>query len=193
MEIIPIIKIRKRKIENTDIKELINFSSKNSSETPIYILDYDGIEENRPNLCTYQKLQNHFQIWADNGPNDLGDIVDSYMTGVVTIVIRKEFFKNFVPDKVKYISENKVILKLDYEDYFDYDLFIGKLDGYVNFLDREKIESEFKYKELLKKIYPNLYVYENDVKNISFWKKKSVKGIIVDFNDYMRFSDAIPS
>jgi len=194
MEIIPVIKIKDRKIKNTVTEELIEFSTNKSKDIPLYILDYDGIEKNKPNLCTYQKLFNHFKIWTDNGPSNLGDIVDSYMTGVAAIVIRKNFFKKFDPEKVKYISENKVFLKLDINDKnLDFNLNKDFIDGYVNFSDKEKIDLDFKYKDFLKTLFSKLYVYENNIKNLDYWEKKKIKGVLVDFENYLRFLDAIPS
>jgi len=66
MEIIPLINLKRRKI--IEPKHASNLSLKKILERyknkKLYILDYDGLEKNKPNLCLYQKLSKYHEIWA---------------------------------------------------------------------------------------------------------------------------------
>ena len=54
MEIIPLIRMEKRKILDDALSD--NVLEQIDEEQIIYILDMDGIEKDKPNLCTYQRL-----------------------------------------------------------------------------------------------------------------------------------------
>ena len=58
MNIIPLIHINKRKIVNSNFNNLENIKDLLSAyeDDFIYLLDYDGIKKNRPNICLFQKL-----------------------------------------------------------------------------------------------------------------------------------------
>ncbi len=182
MEIIPLIKIKSKKILDYSIKDLI--LNKNFDEKTIYILDYDGINKNKPNLCTYQKLSKHYDIWVDFAPKNIGDVVDSFMTGAKAITIRNRYYKLFYPRKIKEISENNLFLTInDKESVFLSD----EINGYVSFKTREEIESDFKYQTDTKQLSKKLYIYEKNPENKDYWEKKEIKGLLVDFNEYERF------
>lgn len=182
MEIIPLIKIKSKKILDYSIKDLI--LNNNFDEKPIYILDYDGINKNKPNLCTYQKLSKHYDLWVDFAPKNIGDVVDSFMTGAKAITIRNRYYQLFDPRKIKEISENNLFLTInDKESVFLSD----EINGYVSFKTREEIESDFKYQTDTKQISKKLYIYEKNPENKKYWEKKEIKGLLVDFNEYGRF------
>lgn len=182
MEIIPLIKIKSKKILDYSIKDLI--LNKNFDEKTIYILDYDGINKNKPNLCTYQKLSKHYDIWVDFAPKNIGDVVDSFMTGAKAITIRNRYYKLFDPRKIKEISENNLFLTINDKEF----VFLSdEISGYVSFKTREEIESDFKYQTDMKQISKKLYIYEKNPENKDYWEKKEIKGLLVDFNDYERF------
>ena len=52
MKIIPLIRMEKRKILDDALSD--NVLEQIEEEQIIYILDMDGIEKDKPNLCTYQ-------------------------------------------------------------------------------------------------------------------------------------------
>jgi len=186
MEIIPLIKIRNKKILYRDLEDLIDKSKNFTEDKTIFILDYDGIEKNKPNLCTYQKLSRYYDLWVDFAPKDTGDIVDCFMSGAKAAVVRKKYFKLVNAKEIKEISENKIFLNI--EDKSDNPMYNHEgFDGYIVLRSREEIDDDFKYQSNIKNICKNLYVYENNPDNISYWKKDEIKGLLVDFDKYERF------
>jgi len=155
----------------------------------IYILDLDGIEKDKPNLCTYQRIPDSYDLWVDFGPRNLGDVVDATMAGATDITLRKNLCPNlFVPD-IREIIENKIYTIIDFaEDLSSYDA-----DGLVNFNSREKIETNFKYSDLFSRIVlkNKIYSYESDLKNRSYWKRFGVEGLLVDTNKLKEFKNGI--
>jgi len=193
MEIIPCITLKKYKITNQSIS-LENISQYIKEEEILYILDLDGIQRGKPNLCTFQKLSSNYQLWVDYGPRNIGDIVDIFMTGATSITIRRVLYHSLKISDIRDISENKVYLNIDFEDFkinSSYDLFLKEYDGFVNFNNKEELEKDFKFKEHLNKIQKQnkIYCYENDVKNRFFWERFGVTGLLVDINKLKEFKD----
>jgi hypothetical protein len=188
MDIIPLIKMKKRKMLGIlSKKEIFNLISENQM---IYILDLDGIDKDKPNLCTFQKNSSNYSLWVDFGPRTLGDIVDAFMAGVERITIRTELYSKLNITDIRDISENKIFINLDIEknqekkDVFDY----GS-DGIVNLNEKSKIDSNFIYSDYLRQygLKFDLYSYENNPKNINYWKTLGVKTLLVDVERYKDF------
>jgi len=75
MEIIPLIYLKKRKIlaeKEGECLSLNEMSEQINKDEKIYVLDIDGIEKDKPNLCLYPKLSENHKIWVDAGPRVLG-------------------------------------------------------------------------------------------------------------------------
>lgn len=193
MEIIPFITLKKFKITNQSIsyENISNFIKEGEK---LYILDLDGIEKYKPNLCAFQKLSSNFQLWVDCGPRNIGDIVDIFMTGATTITIRKTISSSLNISDIRDISENKVFLNIDFQDYKNYssdDLFLKEYDGFVNFKSREEIEKDTLFGEYINKIkmQNKIYCYENNAKNHFFWERLGIAGLLVDINNLKEFKD----
>jgi len=183
MEIIPLITIENKKSIQKSFSSFKNNAKQ--EEKRLYILDLDGIKKNKPNLCTYQKLSKYYDIWADFAPKDLGDVVDSFMSGVTSIVIRKKDYANFNPSKIKEISNNNIFLTIETEaEVLEYR---KEIEGFINIKKREQIESNFKYKEIINALKENTYTYEDKHENLGYWQKSGVKGLIVDIDKINRF------
>ena len=105
MEIIPLLTMKKRNIQNKNYKEILE---KIGDDQLIYIYDLDGIEKDKPNLCTFQKLSKTHLLWIDSGPRDLGDVVDSFMSGVEAVTLRDDLWKNIFLENIREITENKI-------------------------------------------------------------------------------------
>ena len=196
MDIIPLIKLKKRRIVDypkSFLKEIKDVIDENES---LYILDFDGIEKNKPNLCTVQRLASSYDLWFDFGPKDLGDIVDAIMTGAESITLRKPLWPNIKVSEIKEITENKIFTNIDFEYKGKYDfkdIYKEQLDGFVNFYSRKEIESSFQNSDYFKTISKkkNVFTYESNLKNISYWKGYGVKGIFVDFDKYKEFKNGL--
>ena len=188
MNIIHLIKMQKRKILSAlSEKEIFEKIPENQK---IYILDQDGIDKDKPNLCTYQRISSDYELWVDYGPRNLGDVVDMFMAGAESVTIRPLLWPNLDISDIRDISENRVFINLDIEKvknssgFFDYDS-----DGLVNFYSRDNIESNFKYSDYLRYYGTKnkLYSYENDSKNINYWKMFGVKTLLVDIEKFEEF------
>jgi len=192
MEIIPLIKLNKRKIIDEDESSSDNIFEQIDEEQLLYILDLDGIEKDKPNLCTYQKLSKSYELWIDNGPRNLGDVVDAFMAGATRITIRKDLCLQLDIPSIREITENKIYININLEDqktHVSEDMFYHEIDGLVNFNDREKIRLDFRYSEFLKRfsIKNKIYSYESDPLNVSYWKNYGVEGLLVEIKKLQEF------
>jgi uncharacterized protein related to proFAR isomerase len=190
MEIIPLIKIRNQKILYDKPYEVLDKLKDNKT---VYILDFDGIEKNKPNLCTYQKMSSLYDLWVDFGPRVIGDVVDALMAGAVSITIRKELFPKVSIHDINEISENEIFIKIDMKN--NEVLSFNEIAGLVNFIDKKTIEKDYDYYGLLKQLksYNNkIFSYENDHNNISYWQSLGITGFLVDIDKYEEFKKWIP-
>lgn len=195
MEIIPIITLKNYNITNPLIS-LENISQYVKEEEKIYILDLNGIEKDKPNLCIFQKLSSSYQLWVDCGPRNFGDIVDIFTTGATSVTIRKALFHSINISDIRDVSENKVYLNLDFQNFEKHandDLLTEKYDGIVNFNTKEEIEQNFSLHEYIKKIVKQnkIYFYENDYKNYVFWERLGATGLLVDIDKLKEFKNGI--
>ena len=76
----------------------------------IYVLDIDGIEKDKPNLCLYQDLSKSHVLWVDTGPRVLGDIVDVIMAGATNITIRNNLWRGLDVSSIKEITDRKSVV-----------------------------------------------------------------------------------
>lgn len=188
MEIIPLIYIKNRKIhieKEGNHVSLDDVLEKNIKDREIYFLDMDGIEKNRPNLCLLQKISEKQEIWVDAGPRVLGDIVDLIMAGATRITIRRGLFPIEDIPNIKEVTENMICTAVDLQNEKERTLAFSPLpgvDGLVILSNKNQIEMDFKTDGLLKTLCNKYKVYtaETDEKNIPYWKKMGVAGILLD-------------
>jgi len=195
MEIIPLITLEKRKIidtnqKTTDTKEIDQIKE----DEKIYILDKDGIDNDKPNLCLFQRTSNSYELWIDSRPIELGDIVDSFMTGASAITIRKNLWQKLDLEKIREITENEIFLQIDLQDADEINKNLHvfeKADGFVIFNDKKLIESDSKYASILRKISEmnKTYAYESNPENIYYWQNKGLKGLLVDMKKLGEFKN----
>jgi len=180
MEVVPLITMKHWEI--VDFEEEIK---KLSEEQILYIYDLDGIEKDKPNLCTFQRLSKDLDIWVDSGPRDLGDVVDLFLAGAKAVTIRKNLFPNLDISKIREISENKVYIKIDYKE----NIIVEDPDGFINFEGYEKLQEKFEYSSLLNNYAKrkNVYTYDSEIKNINFWKKQGFERFVVDLDKFEEF------
>jgi uncharacterized protein related to proFAR isomerase len=187
MEILPLIHLKNRKIlDNKDGSELSydELLTQVDTEKEIYILDIDGIENDKPNLCFYQRITEQRKIWADSGPRVLGDVVDAIMAGAKTITIRKNLWPKIDVSSIKEIAESRVFVAIDLKNQELFNTNISMLqdvDGVVLFLDKNQIDRDFTAREILKTMCSkyNTYVTETYGGDLSYWKKLGVHGVLM--------------
>ena len=183
MDLIPLIYMKKRKIyvEKTQSPvTLKEFLKQIEGEKKIYIFDLDGIEKDKPNLCTYQRLSGSYDLWVDFGPRNLGDVVDATMAGATDITLRRNLCPQLYISEIKGITENKIYENIDFAE----GLSFGDADGLVNFNSREEIERNFKHSDFFKRmsLKNKVYSYETDLENRTYWERFGVEGLLVDIN-----------
>ena len=88
MELIPLIKLKKRKVIGFNKSDLKDILKDIKDDEKIYILDFDGIERDKPNFCTFQRISGSYELWVDFGPRNLGDVVDAVMYGYCSLLER---------------------------------------------------------------------------------------------------------
>ena len=170
------------------------FLKKFEEERKIYILDWDGIEKDRPNLCTFQRLSPLYDLWVDFGPRNLGDVVDAFMTGATEITIRIRLCPQLAISDIRKISENKVYANIDFDNINLQninDLFFYDSDGLVNLNSKAKIDQDMRYREYLNglKMKNKLYSYDSNLENRSYWERFGAEGLLVDLNKFEDFKN----
>jgi len=186
MELIPLITLKKRTILDTDQKTTDTKEIKQLKEDEkIYVLDQDGIEKDKPNLCLFQNISSKYGLWIDSRPIDLGDVVDSFMAGAASITIRKNLWDKLDIKEIREITENNVFFEIDIKDadqMHEKDYILDQADGFVIFNDKDFIDSDNKYSVFLKSICGKnkTYAYESKPENINYWKNKGAHGLLID-------------
>jgi len=194
MEIIPLINLKKGKMVEPKYSETISLNEllEQFKDDKLYILDHDGMEKNKPNLCLYQKLSKHHELWVDAGPQVLGDVVDSVIAGASSIIIRGNLWQDADISSIREISENKIYAEVTLEKYDNQGAItslVHNVDGLVVFDKKNQIEGDFKSAERLKGICKRYetYAYGLKKKNASYWKKLGVTGLLIDIEKAEEF------
>jgi len=187
MEIIPLLPLEKR-IGSNEQSDLLKDLSNIGAYKTIYILDYQGINKDKPNLCVFQRLSRDFDLWIDSGPRNLGDVVDLFLAGATAVTLRKKLWPNINIPAIREISENSVFMNIEKENIEEIAFYA--VDGLINFNSREDIEKDYKFNQLIKQasLKNKLYSYEEDAENISYWKSHSIEKLLVDLNKIKEFN-----
>jgi len=195
MKIVPLIYFQKRKIyaekdgEVLSLKELLTYVDKDAD---VYVFDKDGVEGDKPNLCTYPKLSEHFKIWVDAGPRVLGDIVDEVMAGATNITVRTHLWPKADLVAIQEMTENDIYVHADLKNHNAQDVgvpFFEAFAGLIVFNAKDQIEMDFRAKEILRRFRTknSFYAYESDPKHVPYWEKLGVKGLLVEINKIREF------
>jgi hypothetical protein len=196
MEIIPLIYIKSRKkysdYKNNNIlsdDEIIKELSENKN---LYLYDIDGIKGNKPNLCTYQRFSSLAELWIDAAPRDLGDVVDNLMAGGNKIIIQEKKWIDKTFSEIKKITQNNIFYRLDFEnknpEFYE---IISKpeIDGVVVLNNYEFIRNDYTIGSYIKNLAEKttIYGFEDNPKDISYWKEINAKGVFVEIDKIKEF------
>ncbi len=192
MKIIPVITMHKRKMINLPPESAQKAIEKIDEDTPIYLIDNDGILKDKPNICTFQKLSKNYELWIDNAPRTLGDIVDTFMAGATKIVIRKKYCPELKIEKIREITDNEIFSNLEIDEnqtITPFYNFYQNSDGLINFYNKEKLEMNFKYQDIIKQYIGQkpIYTNENKKENLLFWKNLGIKNFLTNIENYTEF------
>jgi hypothetical protein len=190
MQIIPLLELNNREIQNSELLENL------TEDDLLYIIDLDGIEKDKPNLCHYQKLSKEYQLWIDNAPRTLGDVVDAFLAGAVKVTIRKTFYPQVNLESIREITENKIYANIEmYKNTELYeDNFFKEVDGLVNFYDKETLEKELDKIDVVSNysMKNKIHFFERDINNVKYWEKFNPEGFIVDLLKFKEFKQKWP-
>lgn len=195
MKIIPLIHLKKRKIlleKGGDLISLDDLLEKFNKDRKIYVLDLDGIEKYKPNLCLYPKLSEKYNIWVDAGPRSIGDVVDSIMAGAINITIRKKIWPELSIPAIKEITDYEIYSDINPKNQKVQSIYLSSLndvDGLVSLTNKNQLDADFKYTSFLKNMCTKykIYAYDSNQKNFSYWKNIGVAGLLVDMRKAMEF------
>ena len=148
MNIIPLLKMKNRKTLDEKSSLADDVLKEFDEEQMIYILDFDGIDKNKPNLCTFQKVSKNHSIWADTGPRNLGDVVDVFMAGATAITIRESLFTKLNIPSIREITENNIYINIDFNNPKE----PQDIDGLTIFKEKEEIELNINHINLVKNL-----------------------------------------
>jgi hypothetical protein len=188
MELIPFIYIKNRKITTEkegaalSVEEIIEQIDK---DIILYVLDQDGLEKDKPNLCTYPPLSEHCDLWVDAGPRVLGDIVDYVMAGATHITIRNKFFPHPGIPAIKELTENNLYTDITMQTMDEQNIsHISPLDadGAVIPPEEHRLLTDFKSRDLIRTLSTkhDIYAFESDETNYTQWKQLGITGLIIE-------------
>jgi len=185
MKIVPVVYVKDKKIltkkdgEPLSTKDILE---RVKADEEIYILDDDGVEENRPEFTIYQNLSEHYGIWVDAGPRILDDIVDIVMGGAAIVVIREKLFlADDLPD-IKEFTDCLIYSYVDLQKDEEHVLSLSpNIDGLVVCNDRNQFENDFRLCEILKNFCKkySVYVFDTNKENTQYWKGVGVAGVLL--------------
>lgn len=184
MNILPLIHMKKKRIRTTQgaviqLSEVIKHIKK---DTELYILDDDGITENKPNLSLYQQLSERNTLWVDAGPRNLGEVMDIVTAGATTVVVRPHRWPNIDLSTIREITECDIYATLDYDKEPS---LLSEVNGLVFFPADDQTEENSSPSPFLKGLMEKfpVYVYEQDPEKKHYWETTGVAGILIDIEN----------
>jgi uncharacterized protein related to proFAR isomerase len=187
MNIIPLIYIENgvllmnRDGEQLSIDELFQRVQK---DTMLYVLDFDGIEHDNPQLDLYQKLSDHCILWVDAGPRMLDDVMDMIMAGATNITLREELWPATDIHGIQEITEGEMYLAVDpqQEKTTIEPLLLKEIAGVIIFNNDNQNSIDFQFRGFFKEFAtnPKIYLYDVPSMDVAYWEGRGVTGILVD-------------
>ena len=194
MKIIPLIYFQKRKIyaekdkDALSLEELLAYVDK---DTELYIYDTDGLERDKPNLCTYPKLAEHCKIWVDWGPRTLGDVVDAVMAGATSMTLRRNLWPKLEVPRIREITESNIYEMIDPQNItgqISSFSLSSDVDEYVISPDKDKVKRNFMYGEAIKNLCKrfNVATIESDEAFFSYWKNIGASTLLIGLSTWKK-------
>jgi len=154
-------------------KELAQNSEKDSM---LYLLDLDGINNDRPNYELYQVLAEWFSLWIDMGPRVSGDVVDDVFAGAERVTVRPELFYNIDIDIVRQMTDCPVFQYLEDES-------LAALPHSEGFILPNTNDKGFKKDTLISQLSMNrpVFVILDDATEIGHLKDLGCSGVLVEW------------
>jgi hypothetical protein len=189
MNIVPLISIRKGRILDGKDGNLISIDDlfkQVEKDTMLYVFDLDGIEHNNPSLDLYQKLTEHCNLWIDDGPRRLDDVMDTIMAGATNITLREELWPEMDLPGIFELTDDEVYVSIkSTHSQQSQTLPFSQLNiGVVVFRQEPQINDDFISTSYLKNLAlkHKIYLYTVSQNTLPLWEGKYITGILIDLN-----------
>ncbi|MBN2602880.1 MAG: hypothetical protein JXA91_01955 [Candidatus Thermoplasmatota archaeon] len=185
MEIINYIYIKNGKIYLSNDYEFSvetkKFITDYDKDKTLYVIDYDGIGKNRPNVDIYQRLSSFSDLWIDGGPRSTGDVVDFVMAGANKITIRKDIGSHIDILHLRELTECNLYLAIEESSLMEdiKSFSINAFDGTIVMLNEKRSDVDFISLSYLKNlaVKNNIYLFNSQIRSNSHWEKIGISGI----------------
>ncbi|HID25998.1 MAG TPA: hypothetical protein EYP23_06020 [Thermoplasmata archaeon] len=95
METVPLIYVRNECVlDNKTGEETKNWEPLIERLKQLYVIDVDGLLENKPCLELYQRMCEYVSLWVDSGPRVFEDVMDIVVAGAEKITVQRKLFKD---------------------------------------------------------------------------------------------------
>jgi len=189
MDIIPLISIRKGRLLDgkegnpISLDDLFKRVEKNSL---LYVLDFDGIEQNNPNLELYQRLTEQCVLWIDDGPRRIDDVMDTIMAGATNLTLREELWPEMDLPGVFELTDDEVYLGItppQGQQGFSFSSPQQEI-GAVVFSQGPETNDEFTAASFLKDMAGKhkIYLYTPTQGSHTTWEARGITGVLLDLN-----------
>jgi hypothetical protein len=187
MNIVPLISIKKGQLcdgNNGTAFSLDDVFARMEKDTILYVLDYDGINHRNPNLELYQKLTEHCDLWIDNGPRRIDDVMDTIMAGATNLSVRPDLWPDMNLSDVLELTDDEVYLSLDPPYHESLRSFYPNITGVVVFNQETQQDTDFITTSYLKDRTKTMktYLYTAPPTAMKYWEEQGITGILVDLN-----------
>lgn len=153
----------------------------------LYVLDWDGIDNNNPDLELYQQLTDHCILWVDDGPRRIDDVMDTIMAGATNLTIRPDHWPNADIDDILWLTDGEVFyaVTLGTKDHVPLAPLASHGVGIIAFIDKTQPQYDFTAASNLKDLgmRQKLYLYGTHAKNPSGWEEQTLAGLVVDLKN----------
>lgn len=181
MDIIPLVSIKKGTLYNgrdgaaLSIADLFTRIGKNAM---LYVLDYEGIENNNPNFELYQRLTEQCTLWIDNGPRRIDDVMDTIMAGATNITLRRELWPDIDLPGIQQLTDDEIFLDMSTQHQEQQTLqvpYAGEI-GIVLF-NEDLLYGRFS-KDITAK--QKIFLYADSTEKVPLWGEQGIAGVIID-------------
>lgn len=191
MEIIPLVRVEKRKVVSAGGSRKPYDDSlfkKIERGRKLYILDRDGVRKNKPNVTMYQWFSKTWDLWVDAGPRATGDVIDMVITGAGSLTVRTNIWPELHIPELREITESNIYVHIN---LFGYNQRSKKLkqmilesDGIVIFNALERIERDFKIQSFLREIcsLTPTYLYLQESKEARYLENMGLAGVLMEID-----------
>jgi hypothetical protein len=187
MERIPLVSIRNGVLldglegNKLSIEELF---ARVAKDAMLYVLDYDGIDHNNPNLELYQKLSASLILWIDDGPRRIDDVMDTIMAGATNLTVRPDHWPDVSLEDIFELTDGEVFYAVTPQQTMQRSpsLVSSSGVGVIVFPNEHQINQDFTAASYLKELGMKykLYLYSTEGKNLSGWEEQGLTGLVVD-------------